>query len=80
VPNYTAAVARTTSYAITNAALPYLLAVGENDLANRARLLPALIEGVNLYKGKVSHPAIASALGVEQAVDLMTGLHAGDSE
>jgi len=80
VPNYTAAVARTTSYAITNAAIPYLLAVGENDLANRARLLPALIEGVNLYKGKVSHPAIASALGVEQAVDLMTGLHAGDSE
>lgn len=78
VPNFTAAVARTTSYAITNAALPFLLAIGEGELEGKAGSQPALIAGVNLYKGKVSHPAIASALGVEQAVDLKAA-SAGDS-
>jgi alanine dehydrogenase len=63
VPNLTAACARTTSYAITNAALPYLLAVGEHGLPAALAQEPALTSGIILYQGKLAHPAIAEALG-----------------
>ena len=68
VPNLTAAVARTTSYAITNAALPYLLRMGELGIAAAIREEPALARGVNLYQGRLAHAGIAAALG--QAVDV----------
>ena len=42
VPNITAAYGRTTSYAITNAALPYLLAVGEGDIDDGQRAAAGL--------------------------------------
>jgi len=70
VPNFTAAVARTTSYAITNAALPYLLAIGEHGLLGRHRHMAALVQGMNLYKGKLSNAAVAGALGRQLEVDL----------
>jgi alanine dehydrogenase len=70
VPNLTAACARTTSYAITNAALPYLLAVGEYGLPAATVAEPALSSGINLYQGRLAHPAIAEALGREVMVDL----------
>jgi alanine dehydrogenase len=65
VPNVTAACARTTSYAITNAALPYLLAVGEHGLPAAIKQEPALKSGINLYRGQLAHPAMATALGLE---------------
>lgn len=70
VPNLTAACARTTSYAITNAAIPYLLAVGEHGLPAALTQEPALISGVTLYQGKLAHSAIAEALGREVKVNL----------
>lgn len=70
VPNLTAAVARTTSYAITNAALPYLLAVGKEGLAAAMRREPALVRGINLHRGKLAHPDIAAGLGREVAISL----------
>ncbi len=63
VPNVTSAYARTTSYAVTNAILPYLLAVGEMGLATAVAQQPALKSGVNLHRGQVAHPGIATALG-----------------
>lgn len=63
VPNITASVARTTSYAITNATLPYLLAVGEYGLHESINLVPGLPQGINLFQGKLTHPAVAAALG-----------------
>jgi len=77
VPNFTAAVARTTSYAITNAALPYLLAIGEHGLLSQHRHMAALSQGMNLYKGKLSNPAVAGALGRELEIDLPSLLQAG---
>ncbi|HSG16145.1 MAG TPA: alanine dehydrogenase [Anaerolineae bacterium] len=70
VPNMTAAVARTTSYAITNAALPYLLAIGQYGLLSQHRHMAALSLGMNLYKGKLSNAAVASALGRDMEIDL----------
>lgn len=63
VPNVTASVARTTSYAINNAALSYLLNMV--DLPDGLAQVPALARGVNLYQGKLAHPGIAAALGKE---------------
>jgi alanine dehydrogenase len=80
VPNYTSAVARTTSYAINNAALPFLLAVGEWGILGAHNRFPAVIEGINIYKGKLAHPTIAAALGLELAVDLKGVLSAGEGE
>ena len=63
VPNMTAAYGRTTSYAITNAALPYLLAVGDEDLQAASEQMPALARGVTLVNGRLVHPEVAQALG-----------------
>lgn len=68
VPNMTSAFARTTSYAITNAALPYLLAIGEFGILDALKQQRALARGVNLYQGNLAHPTVAAALGHEATV------------
>lgn len=70
VPNITSAFARTTSHAITNAALPYLLAIGEYGILGATRQHPALIPGINVYQGKLAHADIATALGQDVAVHI----------
>jgi alanine dehydrogenase len=52
IPNITAAVARTTSYALTNAALPYLLALGQSNTLEAIKQQPALARGLILYRGR----------------------------
>lgn len=70
VPNLTASVSRTTSYAIVNAALPFLQAVGDHGLLAALRRMPALRRGVNLFQGNLSHARLAQALGREVTIDL----------
>lgn len=67
VPNVTTLVARTTSYALTNAVLPYLLTVSRSGLVETLSQLPSLERGVNLHNGRVVHPAVAAALGLDSA-------------
>jgi len=71
VPNLTATVARTTSYAITNAALPYLLAMGEHGLLGSYKVMPSLLAGINVYQGELVHAGIAAALGRELDSNLL---------
>lgn len=78
VPNVTAAYARTTSYAITNASLPYLLSIGEQDLLTATRQQPALKQGIILYQGQLVHPGIAAALG--RALGRDVAFHWDDNE
>ena len=73
VPNITSAVARTTSYAITNAALPYLLSLGEHGLVAAVEKKADLLRGIVLYQGKMAHPDIAIALGKEMETHLSPG-------
>ncbi len=73
VPNLTAAVARTTSYGLTNSLLPYLLELGELGMIGLLEHRPYLATGVNLYRGKVSNSEIAKALGKEVEVVLSHG-------
>jgi alanine dehydrogenase len=58
VPNVPARVARTASYALANAILPYLLDIGERGIDAAIQNRPALRRGVNVAKGRPVHPAL----------------------
>ena len=70
VPNLTAAVARTTSYGLTNSLLPYLLDLGEFGIMGLVRKRPYITSGINLYHGKLSNAEVANALGREVEITL----------
>jgi alanine dehydrogenase len=73
VGNVPAAVPHTSTYALTNATLPYLLAVAESGPLEAAARDRALRAGVNTAAGHVTNPAVAEALGVA-AVDPLVAL------
>ena len=64
VGNVPAAVPHTSTYALTNATLPYVLAVAEWGPLVAATRDPALRWGVNPVAGQVTTPAVAEALGL----------------
>lgn len=70
VPNMTSVVSRTASYAVTNAALPYLRAIGEYGVIGAIQREPALARGINLYQGNLVDPIVAAALGREMTAKL----------
>lgn len=74
VPNLPAAVARTSSHALTNALLPYIKALAECGLECALRDFPALRAGVKMYQGKVVSYRLAEALGREIEFDLNSAL------
>jgi alanine dehydrogenase len=63
VGNIPGAVPHTSTYALTNATLPYLIELAEKGLAEACRRDPALALGVNTLGGEITHPAVAEALG-----------------
>lgn len=63
VANMPGAVARTSTFALTNATFPYALELAQKGFKEAIRANPALKLGVNVYKGQVTHPAVAEALG-----------------
>jgi alanine dehydrogenase len=65
VGNIPGAVPHTSTYALTNATLPYLVALAVHGVAEAAHLDPALAHGVNVHHGMVTHPAVAEALGLD---------------
>jgi alanine dehydrogenase len=65
VANMPGAVPITATYALTNATLPYLLALADHGVAGAARRDPGLRLGVNVAAGRVTHPAVAEGVGVE---------------
>jgi alanine dehydrogenase len=62
VGNIPGAVPRTSTYALTNATLPYTVALAESLEAGFAAY-PELVRGVNVAKGVVTNRAVAAALG-----------------
>ena len=61
VANMPGAVPITSTYALTNATLPYVLALADQGLAAVSRD-PGLRLGVNVAGGQVTHPAVAQSL------------------
>lgn len=67
VPNIPGAVARTSTFALTNATTPYALEIANRGWAGAVKASAPLAKGVNVARGKVTHAAVAEALGLEYA-------------
>jgi alanine dehydrogenase len=65
VANMPGAVPITSTYALTNATLPYVQALADHGVAEAARRDPGLRLGINVADGAVTHPAVAEAVGAE---------------
>ncbi|MGA9349216.1 MAG: alanine dehydrogenase [Anaerolineae bacterium] len=65
VTNMPGAVPRTSTYALTNATLPYALQLANRGFVEAMKSSAALAKGVNIYKGKVTCEGVASAHGLE---------------
>ena len=64
VTNIPGAVPRTSTLALSNVTLPYALLLADRGLEGAIARDAALESGVNTYDGRVTHPAIASALNL----------------
>jgi alanine dehydrogenase len=65
VTNMPGAVPITATGALTNATLPYAIALADAGLAAAIRRDPGLRMGVNVAAGMVTHPAVAEGVGTE---------------
>jgi alanine dehydrogenase len=79
VANMPGAVPITSTQALTNATLPYAIALADLGVAGAIRRDPGLRPGVNVAAGQVTHPAVAEGVGmdyvpVEEALDLERSL------
>ena len=81
VTNMPGAVPITSTYALTNATLPYVLALADHGVVEAARRDPGLKLGINVADGKVTHPAVAEGVGMEYVPpDAVLGIGAPDAE
>ena len=63
VPNMPGAVPRTSTFALTNATLPYILNLANKGAERAMKEDPALMLGLNTYKGVLTNQAVAEAQG-----------------
>jgi alanine dehydrogenase len=75
VSNMPGAVPVTSTSALTNATLPYAIALADHGLEGAIRRDPGLRLGVNVAAGEVTHPAVAEGVGtswmpVEEALGI----------
>lgn len=73
VGNMPGAVPHTSTYALTNATLPYVLSVATQGVRGAVAAHAELLGGVSTVAGEVTHAAVAGALDV-RAVDPITAL------
>jgi alanine dehydrogenase len=64
VTNMPGAVGRTSTYALTNVTLPYVLHLARKGYEAAVQSNPALAQGVNIYRGQVTNPAVAETFGL----------------
>jgi alanine dehydrogenase len=65
VTNMPGAVPITSTYALTNATLPYVIQLADAGVDAALERDPGLRLGVNVSDGRIVHPAVAQALGAE---------------
>ena len=65
VANMPGGVARTSTFALTNATLPFVLALADKGYARALQDDRHLRAGLNVFKGKITQAAVAQALGYE---------------
>jgi alanine dehydrogenase len=64
VANMPGAVPRTSTFALTNATLPYALALANKGFEKAVSADAGLKEGVNTYQGKLTYEAVATSQGL----------------
>ena len=64
VTNMPGAVPITSTFALTNATLPYVIALAEHGVERALARDPGLRLGLNVAAGEIIHPAVVEALGV----------------
>jgi alanine dehydrogenase len=86
VANMPGAVPITSTHALTNATLPYAIALADHGVPGAIEKLPGLRAGVNVAAGRVTHEAVADAVGedyvpVEEALgqEFMVSTPTGES-
>lgn len=65
VANMPGAVPNTSTYALTNATLPYAVALADRGWANAMRADGALALGLNTHAGRLTNRPVGEALGIE---------------
>ncbi|MEV6650740.1 alanine dehydrogenase [Streptomyces sp. NPDC051219] len=71
VANMPGAVPNTSTYALTNATLPYIVSLANNGWVEALRRDPALAKGLNTHEGQVVYGPVAEAHGLD-TVELHT--------
>ena len=66
VANMPGAVPRTSTFALTNATLPYVKAIADLGWQGAFARDPGLAAGLNVHAGAITHPAVAQSLGIKQ--------------
>jgi alanine dehydrogenase len=61
------AVPITSTYALTNATLPYVIELAERGIDDALESNAGLRAGLNVQGGEITHPAVAEALGLKPA-------------
>ena len=64
VANMPGAVPRTSTFALTNATLPYALQLANKGWKAALKENPALLKGLNMVGGKVTYPAVGESFGL----------------
>lgn len=62
VTNMPGGVARTATFALNNATLPFIIALANKGYQRALAEDKYLLEGLNIHRGKIVHPAVAHAL------------------
>jgi alanine dehydrogenase len=65
VANMPGAVPRTSTYALSNATLPYVVRLANQGIAPALRQDPGLAKGLNTYRGHVTYKSVADASSFE---------------
>lgn len=65
VANMPGAVARTSTFALNNATLPFVLALADKGVPAALLADPHLLNGLNVHRGRITHAAVAEALKLE---------------
>ena len=65
VANMPGAVARTSTFALNNATLPYGVKIADQGILQASRNDRAIARGVNAHAGHITHQAVASAVNLK---------------
>lgn len=65
VCNMPAAVPITSTWALTNETIPYVMEIADRGITDALRKNKELARGVNLFKGKITHPLVAQTHNME---------------